>query len=59
MPVIGLLNSGTLEAQVERLAAFQQGLKEAGFVAGQDVTIDYRSAEGLTDQLPILARDLI
>ena len=59
MPVIGLLNSTTLEAQFERLAAFQQGLKEAGFVAGQDVTIDYRSAEGLTDQLPILARDLI
>ena len=60
MPVIGLLNSTTLEAQVERLAAFQQGLKkEAGFVAGQNVTIDYRSAEGLTDQLPILARDLV
>ena len=60
MPVIGFLNSTTLEAQVERLAAFQQGLKkEAGFVAGQNVTIDYRSAEGLTDQLPILARDLV
>jgi putative ABC transport system substrate-binding protein len=60
MPVIGLLNSTTLEPQVERLAAFQQGLKkEAGFVAGQNVTIDYRSAEGLTDQLPILARDLV
>ena len=38
IPVIGLLNSTTLEAQVERLAAFQQGLrKEAGFVAGQNV----------------------
>ena len=60
MPVIGYLNSTSLEAQVERLAAFQQGLKkEAGFVAGQNVTIDYRSAEGLTDQLPILARDLV
>jgi putative tryptophan/tyrosine transport system substrate-binding protein len=59
MPVIGLLNSATLESQVERLAAFQQGLKETGFVAGQNVTIDYRSAEGLTDQLPILARDLV
>src|SRR6478735_12112039 len=60
MPVIGLLNSTTLEAQVESLAAFQQGLKkEAGFVAGQNVAIEYRSAEGLTDQLPILARDLV
>ena len=59
MPVIGLLNSSTLEAQAERLAAFQQGLKETGFVAGQNVMIDYRSAEGLTDQLPILARDLV
>jgi putative tryptophan/tyrosine transport system substrate-binding protein len=59
MPVIGLLNSATLEAQAERLAAFQQGLEETGFVAGRNVTIDYRSAEGLTDQLPILARDLV
>ena len=59
MPVIGLLNSAALEAQAERLAAFQQGLKETGFVEGRNVTIDYRSAEGLTDQLPILARDLV
>jgi putative ABC transport system substrate-binding protein len=59
MPVIGLLNSAALEAQAERLAAFQHGLKETGFVEGRNVTIDYRSAEGLTDQLPILARDLV
>jgi putative tryptophan/tyrosine transport system substrate-binding protein len=59
MPVVGILNSTTLEAQAERLAAFQQGLKETGFVAGENVSIDYRSAEGLTDQLPILARDLV
>src|SRR5262245_16629089 len=59
MPVVGILNSTTLEAQAERLAAFQQGLKETGFIAGQNVSIDYRSAEGLTDQLPILARDLV
>jgi putative tryptophan/tyrosine transport system substrate-binding protein len=59
MPVIGLLNSATLDAQAERLAAFQQGLKETGFIAGRNVTIEYRSAEGLTDQLPILARDLV
>jgi putative tryptophan/tyrosine transport system substrate-binding protein len=57
--VIGLLNSATLDAQAERLAAFQQGLKETGFIAGRNVTIEYRSAEGLTDQLPILARDLV
>jgi ABC-type uncharacterized transport system substrate-binding protein len=59
MPVVGILNSTTLEAQAERLAAFQRGLKETGFVAGQNVSIDYRSADGLTDQLPILARDLV
>src|SRR3954468_13038266 len=59
MPVVGVLNSTTLEAQAERHAAFHQGLKETGFVAGQNVSIDYRSAEGLTDQLPILARDLV
>src|SRR3954465_4976579 len=59
MPVVGVLNTPTLEAQAERHAAFHQGLKETGFIAGQNVSIDYRSAEGLTDQLPILARDLV
>ena len=59
MPVIGLLNSATIAAQAERLADFQLGLKETGFVAGQNVTIEFRSAEGLADQLPVLARDLV
>ena len=59
MPVIGILNSETLESQAERLAAFRQGLKESGFVEGQNVVIDSRWAEGQYDRLPGLAADLV
>jgi ABC-type uncharacterized transport system substrate-binding protein len=59
MPVIGFLNSATLKGEAERLSAFRQGLKESGFVEGQNVVIEYRSAEGQFDRLPELARDLV
>src|SRR5262245_21322828 len=59
MPVIGFLNSATLKGVAERLAAFRQGLKESGFVEGQNVVIEYRSAEGQFDRLPKLAADLV
>ena len=59
MPVIGFLNNVTLSAQPERVAAFHQGLKESGFVVGQNVAIEFRSAEGRTDRLPALATDLV
>jgi len=59
MPVIGFLNSATLKGEAERLAAFRQGLKESGFVEGQNVVIEYRSAEGQFDRLPELAADLV
>src|SRR5262245_54662389 len=59
IPVIGFLNSATLKGEAERLAAFRQGLKESGFVEGQNVVIEYRSAEGQFNRLPELAADLV
>jgi putative tryptophan/tyrosine transport system substrate-binding protein len=59
MPVIGFLNSATLHAEAERVAAFRQGLKETGFIEGQNVAIEFRSAEGQIDRLPALAADLV
>jgi putative ABC transport system substrate-binding protein len=59
MPVIGFLHQGSPHASVSQLDAFRQGLKEGGFVEGQNVTIEYRWAEGQYDRLPDLARDLV
>ena len=50
MPVVGLLSS--FSSNERNTAAFNQGLKELGFVDGQNVAIDYRYAEGHYDQLP-------
>lgn len=59
VPTIGLVNPATLEARRDLIAAFHQGLREAGFVDGQNVTIEYRWAENRNEQLPILAADLV
>jgi putative ABC transport system substrate-binding protein len=61
MPVVGFLRSGTLtDVNVGyRVTAFRQGLKEAGFVEGQNVAIEYRVDEGQTDKLPLLVADLL
>ncbi len=59
VPVIGFLNSGKPEAFAHFVTAFRQGLKEAGFIEGQNVTIEYRWAEGQYDQLPAMAADLV
>jgi len=59
-PVIGFLsNVSAGEAMQGRLAAFRQGLAQAGYVEGRDVIIEYRWAEGRYDQLPELAADLV
>ena len=60
MPVVGFLHILPPEnIPTSWLAAFRQGLKEAGFVEGQNVTIEYRWAEGHRDRLPNLVADLI
>jgi putative ABC transport system substrate-binding protein len=58
-PVVGFLNSLSREGWLAYLAAFHQGLKEAGYVDGQNVTIEYRWADGHYDRLPMLAADLV
>ena len=59
MPVIGLLSSVPFETRRKQIAAFHQGLKEAGYVEGQNVAIEYRSADNQVDRLSTLAADLV
>jgi putative ABC transport system substrate-binding protein len=59
MPVIGFLRSAPLASATELVTAFREGLNEAGFVEGQNVAIERRSAEGQPDRLPALVADLI
>src|SRR5215472_187658 len=54
MPVIGFLRSTSLADATHLTAAFGQGLSEAGFIDGQNVVIEYRSAEDRADRLPVL-----
>jgi putative ABC transport system substrate-binding protein len=59
MPVVGLLNSGSLHERVHLIAAFRQGLGESAYVEGRNVAIEFRWAEGQYDRLPALAADLV
>ena len=58
MPVIGFLGSSSVQS-MGGLVAFRQGLREAGYVEGRDVAIEFRWAEGQYDRLPSLAADLV
>src|SRR6478609_2612091 len=59
MPVIGFLNSGSPDTFAPTVSAFLQGLKEVGYVDGQNVAIEYRWANGQYDRLTALADDLV
>jgi ABC-type uncharacterized transport system substrate-binding protein len=59
MPVIGFLWNQSGDAFPDRLRAFRQGLKDSGYVEGENVAVVYRWAEGRNDRLPVLAGELI
>jgi putative tryptophan/tyrosine transport system substrate-binding protein len=59
MSVIGYLGPGSAQSDAFRVTGFRQGLKEAGYVEGQNLTIEYRWAEDHRDRLPAMAADLL
>jgi putative ABC transport system substrate-binding protein len=59
MPVIGYLRSSSFEGAQHMVAGFRQGLREAGYIEGQNVAIEFISAEGRRDRLPALVADLV
>ncbi|MGC2454818.1 MAG: ABC transporter substrate-binding protein [Pseudolabrys sp.] len=59
MPVVGFVNAASAKNYTRQLAAFLKGLSETGYVAGQNVEIEYRWAEGRNDQLPAMVADLV
>ena len=58
-PVIGFLNSGSADAYADRITAFHQGLRELGYIEGENVVVDYRWARGEYERLPAFAAELV
>jgi putative ABC transport system substrate-binding protein len=59
MPVVGFLSSRSPRESAGVVAAFRQGLREAGFIEGQNLALEFRWAEGRYDRLSALAADLV
>jgi putative ABC transport system substrate-binding protein len=59
MPVLGVINAGSPDTQSNRIRAFRQGLKDAGHVEGENVTVEYRWAENQINRVPALVNELI
>src|SRR5262245_45915183 len=59
MPVVGFLSPSSTEQSSDQVRAFLQGLADASYVDGRNVTIEYRWAEGRSDRLPEFAADLV
>lgn len=59
MPLVGVMIAGAAEPLRQATAGFRQGLKETGYVEGQNVSIDYRFAEGQFDRFPTFASELV
>jgi putative tryptophan/tyrosine transport system substrate-binding protein len=59
MPVVGFLNSASLDTFSRHVRAFRQGLKDTGYVEGENVALEYRWAEGQFDRLPALADEMV
>ena len=59
MPVVGVLSPTSFDNNADRLRAFRSGLAEHGYIEGQNVASDFRSADGRLDRLPALAADLV
>ena len=59
LPVVGFIHGGSLDASAPRATAFRKGLKETGYVDGENVTVEYHWLEGRFDRLPALTADLV
>ena len=59
LPVVGFLNGASPDGYADQVAAFRQGLKETGYVEGQNLAVEYRWARGQYDEVPSIVADLI